>query len=181
MILPPIEEIQEDRESRDRWIEYSALDAQATWFLRESLEAKLRGMSCEACPILASKPGYRKCVTLWDFYTFYLAEFGNLLTQMERNGLLVDKDHLANAEKMALEDKRVAEEYFRNWASSKCEGAKLMNIGSVYKFDSFCSLERRTSDEISPELSSRASSPRNRLNGSRGTPRDAKEKRRRRR
>ena len=138
MILPPIEEIQEDRESRDRWIEYSALDAQATWFLRESLEAKLRGMSCEACPILASKPGYRTCVTLWDFYTYYLAEFGNLLTQMERNGLLVDKDHLANAEKMALED-------------------------------------------ISPELNSRASSPRNRLNGSRGTPRDAKEKRRRRR
>ena len=70
---------------------------------------------------LGQQAGYRKCVTLWDFYTFYLAEFGNLLTQMERNGLLVDKDHLANAEKMALEDKRVAEEYFRNWASSKCE------------------------------------------------------------
>ena len=130
IILPPVEEIQEDVEQRDKWIEYSALDAQATWFLRESLEAKLRGMSCEACPILASKPGYRKCVTLWDFYTFYLAEFGNLLTQMDRNGLLVDKEHLANAEKMALEDKRVAEEYFRTWASAKCEGAKLMNVGS---------------------------------------------------
>ena len=130
MILPPVEEIQEDPESRDKWIEYSALDAQATWFLRESLEAKLRGMSCEACPILTSKPGFRKCTTLWDFYTYYLAEFGNLLTQMERNGLRVDKDHLANAEKMALEDKKVAEDYFRNWAATKCEGAKLMNVGS---------------------------------------------------
>ena len=130
MILPPVEEIQEDPESRDKWIEYSALDAQATWFLRESLEAKLRGMSCEACSILTSKPGFRKCTTLWDFYTYYLAEFGNLLTQMERNGLRVDKDHLANAEKMALEDKRVAEDYFRNWAATKCEGAKLMNVGS---------------------------------------------------
>lgn len=130
LILPPIEEIQEDKESRDRWIEYSALDAQATWFLRESLEAKLRGMSCEACSILAGKPGFRKCVTLWDFYTFYLADFGNLLTQMERNGLLVDKAHLANAEKMALEDKRVAEDYFRNWAAAKCEDAKFMNVGS---------------------------------------------------
>ena len=130
MILPPVEEIQEDPESRDKWIEYSALDAQATWFLRESLEAKLRGMSCEACSILTGKPGFRKCTTLWDFYTYYLAEFGNLLTQMERNGLRVDKDHLANAEKMALEDKRVAEDYFRNWAATKCEGAKLMNVGS---------------------------------------------------
>jgi len=130
MVLPPIEEIQEDPESRDMWIEYSALDAQATWFLRESLEAKLRGMSCEACSILTSKPGFRKCTTLWDFYTFYLAEFGNLLTQMERNGLRVDKDHLATAEKMALDDKRVAEDYFRNWAATKCEGAKLMNVGS---------------------------------------------------
>ncbi len=130
MILPPIEEIQEDPESRDRWIEYSALDAQATWFLRESLEAKLRGLSCEACPILTSKPGFRKCVTLWDFYTFYLAEFGELLTQMERNGLLVDKEHLANAERMAMEDKRKAEDYFRDWAAAKCEGAKLMNVGS---------------------------------------------------
>ena len=86
--LPPMEVIQTTEDSRDRWIEYAALDAMATWFLRESLEAKLRGISCDACPILSSKPQFKKSTTLWDFYTRYTRPFGNLLTQMERNGML---------------------------------------------------------------------------------------------
>lgn len=49
------------------------------WFLCEFFEVKFRGMSCEACSILASKFGYRKCVMFWDFYMFYFVEFGNLL------------------------------------------------------------------------------------------------------
>ena len=31
---------------------------------------------------------------------------------------------------MAVEDKKVAEDYFRKWAVSKCEGAEFMNAGS---------------------------------------------------
>ena len=34
--------------------------------------------------------------------------------------MFVDKEHLANAEKQALEDKRIAEDYFRAWAMKKC-------------------------------------------------------------
>jgi DNA polymerase I len=128
--LPPMEVIQTTSDSRDRWIEYAALDAMATWFLRESLEAKLRGISCDACPILSRKTQYKKSTTLWDFYTKYTRPFGDLLTQMESNGMLVDLQHLANAEKLAIADKKIAEEYFREWASSKCEDAKTMNIGS---------------------------------------------------
>jgi len=128
--LPPMEVIQTTEDSRDRWIEYAALDAMATWFLRESLEAKLRGISCDACPILSGKPQFKKSTTLWDFYTRYTRPFGNLLTQMERNGMRVDLEHLANAEKLAMSDKKVAEEYFREWAASKCEDAKFMNVGS---------------------------------------------------
>ena len=128
--LPPMEVIQTTEDSRDRWIEYAALDAMATWFLRESLEAKLRGISCDACPILSGKPQFKKSTTLWDFYTRYTRPFGNLLTQMERNGMRVDLEHLANAEKLAMSDKKVAEEYFREWAASKCGDAKFMNVGS---------------------------------------------------
>jgi DNA polymerase-1 len=130
MILPPIEEIQTDPEQRETWIEYSALDAQATWFLRESLEAKLRGIECDACPVLSAKPSFRKCENLWDFYVHYLREFGEVLTDMEAEGMFVDKDHLANAEKQALADKKVAEDYFRAWATSKCPAAERMNVGS---------------------------------------------------
>jgi len=128
--LPPMEVIQTTDDSRDRWIEYAALDAMATWFLRESLEAKLRGISCDACPILSGKPQFKKSTTLWDFYTRYTRPFGNLLTQMERSGMRVDLEHLANAEQLAMSDKKVAEEYFREWAASKCEDAKYMNVGS---------------------------------------------------
>ena len=74
--LPPIDQIQNDPEQRETWIEYSALDAQATWFLRESLEAKLRGISCDACPRLSAKPTFHECANLWEFYTTYLREFG---------------------------------------------------------------------------------------------------------
>jgi len=130
VILPPIDEIQTDPEQRETWIEYSALDAQATWFLRESLEAKLRGIDCEACPVLSKKPTFRRCSNLWDFYVHYLREFGEVLTDMESNGMYVDKAHLANAEKRALEDKKVAEDYFRTWATGKCPAAEHMNVGS---------------------------------------------------
>ena len=130
MTLPPVEEIQEDEEQRQTWIEYSALDAQATWFLRESLEAKLRGIDCEACPVLSAKPSFRKSNNLWEFYTHYLREFAEVLTDMESAGMFVDKEHLARAETQALADKKKAEEYFRAWAVSKCPAAEHMNVGS---------------------------------------------------
>ena len=130
IILPPIEEIQVDPEVRQTWIEYSALDAQATWFLRESLEAKLRGIECEACPVLTAKPHFKKSNNLWEFYTHYLRPFGEVLTDMEHNGMFVDKEHLANAEVQALQDRNVAEEYFRAWAIDKCPAAEFMNVGS---------------------------------------------------
>ena len=130
MILPPVEEIQEDEAQRQTWIEYSALDAQATWFLRESLEAKLRGIDCEACPVLAAKPSFRKSNNLWEFYTHYLREFAEVLTDMESAGMFVDKAHLARAETQALADKKKAEETFRAWAIAKCPAAEHMNVGS---------------------------------------------------
>ena len=65
-----MEVIQTTEDSRDRWIEYAALDAMATWFLRESLEAKLRGFPA-ALPDFVLKPQFKKSTTLWDFYTRY--------------------------------------------------------------------------------------------------------------
>ena len=104
MILPPIDEI-EPIPSRRRGSS-TPPGRQATWFLRESLEAKLRGIDCEACPVLSKKPTFRRCSNLWDFYVHYLREFGEVLTDMESNGVAVDKAHLADAERRALEDRR---------------------------------------------------------------------------
>eukprot|EP00957_Ditylum_brightwellii_P099206 7556085-Ditylum_brightwellii.AAC.1 len=41
MVLPSVEELQEDPRTRLQWIHYSALDAEATWQLRESLHRAL--------------------------------------------------------------------------------------------------------------------------------------------
>jgi len=45
-VLPPTEELQQNDETRDLFIQYSCRDAEATWFLRESLEQKLRAEQC---------------------------------------------------------------------------------------------------------------------------------------
>lgn len=39
--LPPLRDVQAGSETRAEWIRYSAVDALATWWLRESLEQKL--------------------------------------------------------------------------------------------------------------------------------------------
>jgi hypothetical protein len=45
--LPPLELLQSDPLHRQQWIEYSARDAVATWFVRDQLEQKLKDMPWE--------------------------------------------------------------------------------------------------------------------------------------
>jgi DNA polymerase-1 len=127
-VLPDVTALQTSPETRYQWIDYSTLDAQATWLLRESLECKLRNMPVEACKILAEK--YKPCATMWDFYQQYWKPFGELLVDMERNGMLVDKGKLHEAEKLATEHQQTAEDRFRNWAAELCPDARWMNVGS---------------------------------------------------
>ena len=44
--------------------------------------------------------------TLWDCYERYYQPFGELLTDMERAGMLVDIDHLAKMEEVSRRDGR---------------------------------------------------------------------------
>ncbi|KAK3279840.1 hypothetical protein CYMTET_12292 [Cymbomonas tetramitiformis] len=134
-VLPPMEELQEDRAVRCKWIEYSCKDAEATWYLRESLEAALRSEQCRPCPVLcrdAKKFGTPVTAdnTLWDYYISYWRPFGELLTELEKEGMMVDKVHLAGAQLKAEAEQSEAEKRFRDWAMSFCEDAKYMNVGS---------------------------------------------------
>lgn len=115
--------------TRAAWIDYSALDAQATWLLRESLECKLRNMPVDACRFLRSN-GFKPCASMWDFYLQNWRPFGELLVDMEREGMLVDNAQLKTAEKIAKEAAEAAENQFRNWAIQRCEDARWMNVGS---------------------------------------------------
>ncbi|KAK3285021.1 hypothetical protein CYMTET_7356, partial [Cymbomonas tetramitiformis] len=68
--------------------------------------------------------------TLWDYYISYWRPFGELLTELEKEGMMVDKVHLAGAQLKAEAEQSEAEKRFRDWAMSFCEDAKYMNVGS---------------------------------------------------
>ncbi|KAG6502896.1 hypothetical protein ZIOFF_035185 [Zingiber officinale] len=68
--------------------------------------------------------------TMYDFYEKCWRPFGVLLVKMESEGILVDKVHLSKIEKLAVGDKQIVADKFRQWASKYCEDAKYMNVGS---------------------------------------------------
>jgi DNA polymerase I len=97
MVVPPVEELQQREDTKEQWIHYSALDAKATHELYHVLRSHLDLMPCEAEAVLAppaaaypereDMPRY----SLWHMYQRYWQPFGDLLTEMEKEGMLVDK------------------------------------------------------------------------------------------
>jgi len=108
--LPDLKDLQTMPQFRDKWIEYSARDAAATWWVRSLLEQHLMKM-----PWIVDG---RKQGNLYDFYLEYFVDFGELLTDMERNGIRIDTEkHLKEAELRAREDRDKMDKLFRKWAS----------------------------------------------------------------
>ncbi|XP_022716927.1 DNA polymerase I A, chloroplastic/mitochondrial isoform X2 [Durio zibethinus] len=120
--IAPVEELQ--RQERKLWICYSALDAISTLRLYESLKNKLSSMSW----VFNDKPVSGK--SMYHFYEEYWRPFGELLVKMEREGMLVDRMHLAQIEKVAKAEQEIIANRFRTWASRYCADAKYMNVGS---------------------------------------------------
>lgn len=118
--IPPVEELQ--REQREEWICYSALDSMSTFKLYDSLKSKLL---LKEWKLDGNTKG-----TMLDFYEDYWRPFGELLVEMETNGMLVDRSYLAEMEKVARAEQQVAANRFCRWASKYCADAKYMNVGS---------------------------------------------------
>ncbi|KAI3863133.1 hypothetical protein MKW98_015591 [Papaver atlanticum] len=118
--IAPVEELQ--REERMLWVCYSSLDSISTLKLYESLEKKLKAMEW----IL---DGIEKG-NMYDFYEEYWRPFGEILVNMETEGMLVNREALADMEKLAIVHQQVAGDKFRQWASKMCPDALFMNIGS---------------------------------------------------
>ena len=110
------------REERVPWICYSALDSISTLKLFESLREKLMARQWTIDGSIKGR--------MFDFYNEYWRPFGELLTKMESHGMLVDRNYLAEVEKVAISEQRVAADAFRKWASLYCADAKYMNVGS---------------------------------------------------
>ena len=58
-------------------------------------------------------------LTMWDFFNEYYVPFGELLADMEAEGVAVDCAHLREAKVKAEEDQKVNEEKFKEWAVAK--------------------------------------------------------------
>ncbi|MEW5315964.1 MAG: hypothetical protein WDW38_007358 [Sanguina aurantia] len=68
--------------------------------------------------------------TLFDFYQKYWVSYGEILTDMEHAGMLINRTHLREGTVQAEKDSKAAEQCFLDWAEDKVKGAKHMNPSS---------------------------------------------------
>lgn len=124
-VLPEILDIHTNTTGqRDLWIEYSAKDAIATWWIRDTLETKLLSMHWVVDGKILGN--------MYDFYKRYLVDFGELLTDLERVGIKVDtKNHLKEAERLARIERNRLEQVFLKWARQFCDNIEYLNIAST--------------------------------------------------
>jgi len=139
--LPPLDSLQASPLTRPDWVQYAVYDAKGTWLLYRELEARLSRME------------WLRTRSLFDFYTEYWRPFGELLTDMERAGVMVDvRSKLPLAQTRAQADRDAAELTFRKWAARYTEAAWYMNVGSGTQVQTllFGGATRRNSAEVLP-------------------------------
>ena len=85
-----MEELHSSEETRCGWINYSAFDAKATHQLYTSLSQQLQRTACDPDPAIAQALGISR-ITMMDFYRKFWLPFGELLTDMEKEGMLVNR------------------------------------------------------------------------------------------
>eukprot|EP00252_Welwitschia_mirabilis_P006943 TRINITY_DN178_c0_g1_i2.p1 TRINITY_DN178_c0_g1~~TRINITY_DN178_c0_g1_i2.p1 ORF type:complete len:981 (+),score=220.02 TRINITY_DN178_c0_g1_i2:668-3610(+) len=123
--VAPVEQLQ--RNERELWISYSSLDAISTLKLWKCLVEKL-GMKRWKTEVNSNSSSSEQNMNA--FYEEYWRPFGELLIEMERIGMQVDRNHLAEIEKIAVKEQEISAQRFRYWAKSYSEDAEYMNVRS---------------------------------------------------
>jgi hypothetical protein len=117
--LPPMEQLQRDPNTRTNWILYSAKDAKSTYDLYQHLKLKLQNTP------------WINNYNLMDYYHMHMRPFGELLTDLERRGMLIATNYLADVEIQARKDRSEHEKTFRKWAAEQIGPDGLaMNLAS---------------------------------------------------
>ena len=156
IVLPPVDELQQGRETRGKWIKYCTLDVEATWHLYQALEGNLYETECigdgvEMPVVFGNMVEGRKSFNLFEFYSNFWRPFGSLLTDMEQMGVLADQVHLGEIEKTATDDQVEAQKFFRSWASERVPDAKFINVGSALQLRQLLfagALNQKTSERV---------------------------------
>eukprot|EP00826_Nyctotherus_ovalis_P041971 TRINITY_DN4279_c0_g1_i5.p1 TRINITY_DN4279_c0_g1~~TRINITY_DN4279_c0_g1_i5.p1 ORF type:complete len:234 (-),score=77.68 TRINITY_DN4279_c0_g1_i5:1532-2233(-) len=121
LIFPDIEEMHTTEKYVPKWVEYSVFDAEITYFLREAL-------TFELCNIAIQSENMRN---MYDLYCKYWMPFGELLTDMEREGIMIDVQRLKQKQVEAEADRDKHEKDFLSWVYSVQPDAKEFNPSST--------------------------------------------------
>lgn len=85
-----MEELHSSEETRSGWINYSAFDAKSTHQLFQCLSQQLCDTPCNPDREIHDALGLGS-YNMLDFYNDYWKPFGELLTDMEKLGMLVNR------------------------------------------------------------------------------------------
>eukprot|EP00250_Pteridium_aquilinum_P010412 c19366_g1_i1 orf=224-3553(-) len=121
-VVPPVEELQRSESLREKWICYSSGDALCTWRLWESLHEQLKKRDWYFQNEVRG--------SMYNFYCRFWRPFGELLAEMEGHGMLVDREYLAEIEKVACKERAISISRFRKWAAKYSSNAQYINVTS---------------------------------------------------
>lgn len=107
-MFPDIEQMHTDEKYVKDWVDYSCFDAEITFFLRETLAQMLIKLKTE-------EEGMEDMLGL---YSKYWLPFGELLTDMERNGIKIDVEYLKEIQMVAEKEQKDYEQNFLDWVYS---------------------------------------------------------------
>lgn len=91
LIMPNVEELHTTPKFIENWVKYSVLDAEVTYYLRDALQLLLKTLPANT-KTHENPVDYFK--TNYDLYLNFWRNFGELMTDMEREGIKINVEYL---------------------------------------------------------------------------------------
>jgi DNA polymerase I len=154
-IMPDIEQLHTNSKFVHNWVTYSVLDAEVTYYLRDMFQLLLQSLPTKTYTHI--NPVGDKFKNNYDLYLNFWRPFGELMTDMERNGIKIDVEYLRKIQESAESDIKQAEQNFIRWVRSIQPEALEFNPGSTAQMQQllFGPCKRRLSKEKAMKLKSR--------------------------
>ncbi|KAL4512005.1 hypothetical protein ABPG72_012850 [Tetrahymena utriculariae] len=136
-----------DPELLEKWVHYSCLDAEITFFVFQVLKDELKSLSTN----------FEDMRNMLDLYNKYWKPFGEILTDLERRGFELNLEHLEKIRVQAENDMTKLEKQFLDWVCSTQQGLEQFNYSSTQQlqqlfFAPFKRKKRVTKEKVDANL-----------------------------
>ncbi len=91
-VMPETDELHTNPKYIKNWIKYSVMDAEVTYYLRDAMQIFLQSLSTQT--ITHKNPVRSQFKDNYELYLNYWRIFGELMTEMEREGIRIDIQYL---------------------------------------------------------------------------------------